>query len=412
MDQAKTTQQNYQRGRKSTSDKDLPKSFHDPLWVPRHLATENLPKTFQDAIQVCYKLGIQYLWIDSLCIIQDDSGDWQHESAKMAAVYQDAFITLAATGSSSCTKGLNFSLERRHFSQFSAIKGWGDLEGLRRQPLYQRGWTLQETVLSRRVVHFATDQLYFICRSGSESGQGHGLGNVPSLPSHNSSPGDPGYEIWWDWIEDYSGRQLTKAQDKLPALAGLTKIYQQITGADPAVGLWKNDIHYGLLWRRAPGNRESGRQPGIPTWSWASLNGPVLRSKTPRDEFMRQIFTTPPILTLYWQGEELTSGIKEAEIRVEGRLKRMADLDPKTIEVSFDEGRPSPDQSNLWCLQLEQSKYGHGKIHFLVLRRRIDSQHPHQYTRVGVGCHDLSLSTGFKGASGFYGGREGNILLV
>jgi hypothetical protein len=66
----------------------------------------SLSRTFQDAITITRELGFRYLWIDSLCIIQDDKKDWERESAKMASIYADSWLTIAAAlgidGDSGC----------------------------------------------------------------------------------------------------------------------------------------------------------------------------------------------------------------------------------------------------------------------------------------------------------------------
>ncbi|KAK4208726.1 heterokaryon incompatibility protein-domain-containing protein, partial [Rhypophila decipiens] len=268
MEQIKTTRRNYKQRL-------------------RCILYGDLPKSFQDAVRVCRALGLQHLWIDSLCIVQDDSNDWQHESAKMTDTYENAFITLAATASAGCTEGFTMTHQRpRHFSEFSVYPG-PDLVRLRNQPLYRRGWTLQEMALSGRLVHFAHDQLYWFCRSSTQGQYGQNLGTGTALPALNSRPTeqDPtlqDHNLWWDWVEDYSRRQLTRSEDKFPALAGLTKKFQQLTGGHHALGLWMDDIHYGLLWRRArtskgsqPSAEEADGYSYIPSWSWASIQGPI-----------------------------------------------------------------------------------------------------------------------------------------
>ena len=67
---------------------------------------ESLPKTFQHAIEVTRKLGIRFLWIDSICIIQDDKRDWEEESSKMASIYQNSYLTICATSAVSDDAGL------------------------------------------------------------------------------------------------------------------------------------------------------------------------------------------------------------------------------------------------------------------------------------------------------------------
>lgn len=140
-----------------------------------------LPKTFQDAIVVAKALQCRYIWIDSLCIIQNSSDDWQQEATLMSEVYQHAICNIAATHASDSSKGLftdgfepqpcmiqlarktslqshlknvgmkaKSSLDTVHF-QDSNI--W--LNSVEKSPLLKRGWVLQERLLARRVLHFA-----------------------------------------------------------------------------------------------------------------------------------------------------------------------------------------------------------------------------------------------------------------
>ncbi|KAI1416501.1 HET-domain-containing protein [Hypoxylon sp. FL1857] len=141
-----------------------------------------LPPTFQDAIHYCLELGIFYLWIDALCILQDDQNDWQIESARMADIYQNSYISLAAT-SSDCDTGGCFPkqpmartehsfealsetgrvyqiLIRRQFSHWSTPQN--DLSK-QDNPLLSRGWVFQERVLAPRVLHFCSDELVWEC---------------------------------------------------------------------------------------------------------------------------------------------------------------------------------------------------------------------------------------------------------
>jgi len=119
------------------------------------VTVSELPKTLQDAITVARDLGFQFLWIDSMCILQDDERDWAKESATMADVYSKATLVLAATSASDC--GLGF-LDTRHDPHTINIEG-PDQEGYEvnarrndthdcgnmaimrsHQPLYQRAW--------------------------------------------------------------------------------------------------------------------------------------------------------------------------------------------------------------------------------------------------------------------------------
>ena len=142
-----------------------------------------IPKTFRDAIQIVLLLNIQYIWIDSLCIVQDDLDDWNTESANMADIYQGALITLSATTSRGDTYGcyestphsvdnveikLPESLGITDIAVRKPILHWDQItaEALsHHSPLMNRGWAYQERLLSRRILHFTQDELVWECRS-------------------------------------------------------------------------------------------------------------------------------------------------------------------------------------------------------------------------------------------------------
>ncbi|EHK26995.1 uncharacterized protein TRIVIDRAFT_118660, partial [Trichoderma virens Gv29-8] len=137
----------------------------------------NLPKTFQDAVTITRELGIRYLWIDSLCIIQGDKRDWMKESAKMAGVYQNAHLVIAASGATNPKQGC-FSNKRRcptvvEVPYYSAegqeagsmklsMRIYGN-ESPAWGPLVKRGWVLQEWYLARRVLHYMPSGISWKC---------------------------------------------------------------------------------------------------------------------------------------------------------------------------------------------------------------------------------------------------------
>lgn len=143
---------------------------------------EEIPETFQGAVKLAFKLGFKYLWIDSLCIIQDDADDWDIESAKMADIYEFSDLTIAATASagdahgwhtvpSNATQGILLdlpdSLKAPRIGVRKLISHWDDIESrsLRnRFPLLSRGWAFQERLLSRRILHFCGTELAYECR--------------------------------------------------------------------------------------------------------------------------------------------------------------------------------------------------------------------------------------------------------
>ncbi|PSS18829.1 hypothetical protein M430DRAFT_101556, partial [Amorphotheca resinae ATCC 22711] len=233
----------------------------------KQILTSNLPSTFQDAVYIARKLNIRYLWIDSLCIIQDDADDWEIESAKMASIYQNAYLTIAATASAS--------------SQDSLLNPRLPATSLRKSPLLRRAWAFQEMILSPRVLHFAEDQLYWQCRNDLFSEDG--LVRLVSPLQSNFRSGKfisqdeyGGYKLWWEWIQVYSTLGLSHTGDKAAALAGLTNMYLKTreAGDQPLAGLWRNDLHFGLLWYSV-GSRRLTYLDHVPSWSWFKVDGPI-----------------------------------------------------------------------------------------------------------------------------------------
>jgi hypothetical protein len=253
-----------------------------------------LPETFQDAIEITRRLGFQYLWTDSLCIIQDDELDWEIESGNIISTYEKATLTLAATSAIDSRGG--FLLGRQHTSlnvnidpsQCDSAPQDGQIIHVRsvppertvrksilEAPLNQHAWVLQEMLLSSQIVHFAGDQMYWQCcsRLASEDGL---LNERSHIETGRTDPGrtedtdfwlhsrifdlvgnltsnvdwwteEVSLDYWWTIVEEYSRRQLTEESDRLPALAGLTKFFQMRTGDTPLTGLWLADLLYGLL---------------------------------------------------------------------------------------------------------------------------------------------------------------------
>ncbi|KAI9876901.1 MAG: hypothetical protein M1830_005327 [Pleopsidium flavum] len=236
--------------------------------------------------------------------------EWETESARMASVYQCSYITIAATaalsGEEGCLhpkensmkfpytvtqeEGIGARKRRTTRSRTAYVRVVPDASILRQAPLNQRAWVLQEMLLSRRIIHFTENQIYWSCLQGTFSEDrtdssshpegwshvGDILGPVASMRLHGPrlAPSD---NEWWDLIKDYSARLLTKQCDKLAALAGVTVAFQEKTGATPLAGLWEDDLLYGLLWVSTGGTstRPTVLATNIPTWSWASVSGQI-----------------------------------------------------------------------------------------------------------------------------------------
>lgn len=159
-------------------------------------------------------------------------------------------------------------------------------------PLSSRGWTLQESILSRRHLYYGARQIYWKCPAGLESADGicvglnapdhdyKALSNVLHTISVNHGEGDlPDKSLllqeYYRLVEDYSRRQLTRESDKLPAFSGLARRFQQCLGADYLTGLWSTDLERGLLWRDNSGCCMPATTYRAPSWSWAVTDGEI-----------------------------------------------------------------------------------------------------------------------------------------
>jgi hypothetical protein len=141
----------------------------------KEFSFSKLPRTFQDAIRVTRELNILYIWIDSLCIIQWDDEDWKHEAKCMERVFASAYCTIAATSAVDSNAGLFERNLRPEYVTVQDVSGkrvyiCGDIDDfgndVEKAGLNTRAWVMQERVLSRRTIHFTTNQIYWECGEG------------------------------------------------------------------------------------------------------------------------------------------------------------------------------------------------------------------------------------------------------
>lgn len=153
----------------------------ETLEANKLIERQKLPKSFQDAIQVARSLSLEYIWIDSLCIVQDDLNDWIRESKNMCAIYESSWLTIAATAAVDGTVGI--SLKEKRGGEVSGTTSAGaelhfifcksphshpparyHRERENEFPLFHRAWIFQERMLSPRVLHFGETELFSECR--------------------------------------------------------------------------------------------------------------------------------------------------------------------------------------------------------------------------------------------------------
>ncbi|KAF4634273.1 hypothetical protein G7Y89_g3830 [Cudoniella acicularis] len=247
---------------------------------------EALPTTFKDAIKITRRLGIDFLWIDSLCIIQDSEDDWQRESALMSSVYGGSTITIAASSSRDSNEGCFLMPPDFNGGLRARISDGGRqrVQDFRNQRAYDlstfethlgtRAWALQEKMLPPRTIHFSNRGAFWECRTTIASQ------HLPDgFPKQLISPlvrRKGKFEwLWPQIVRLYSAANLTFEKDKLPALSGIARVGYNETRDQYLAGLWRGQIEEQLCWRRlnqAPLKRPSWRAP---TWSWASIDGGV-----------------------------------------------------------------------------------------------------------------------------------------
>ncbi|KAK2598169.1 hypothetical protein QQS21_005720 [Conoideocrella luteorostrata] len=279
------------------------------------IAYEQLPATLRDAFAITRRLGIRYLWVDCLCIMQQDELDWQHEAGKMGSIYQSAYITLAATASDSATDSFVTPLENRMCQKtfelpcnprddtagsFSFVIGHPDPDAnVKNARLNTRGWVLQERLLSRRILHFAKDQIYWECRVKAKAEDGtdfpdhrdkrilfplpglmRQLGRLepPCSVKYTDRDDSSFLHIWLAILEFYSKCSFTYEKDRLVALLGLASKLQPYTQREYNDGHWllpgSSDLPESVLW--CPDDEIYHDAPmDMPSWSWASYGGGI-----------------------------------------------------------------------------------------------------------------------------------------
>ncbi|RBR20328.1 uncharacterized protein FIESC28_05292 [Fusarium coffeatum] len=259
------------------------------------IPVSSLPQTLQDAVFVTHNLGLQFIWVDCLCIRQDDPQDIALEIAQMPQIYKNSFVTISAAKARHSNEGFLHDISSPPVSEpafrlpFACPDGrLGSVilsSGLFRSPISERAWTLQEYILSRRVLQFTDAGLHWTCREAVGFRQDDAcLALDYLLPFRDSYHMFQGlYESnracrqWMNIVEEYTKRDLTYDLDKLPAISGVAEVWAQALDDSYLAGIWLSHLPGALLWTSAQPH-EQLQQPAeylAPTWSWASLVGQI-----------------------------------------------------------------------------------------------------------------------------------------
>ncbi|RYP79131.1 hypothetical protein DL771_000109 [Monosporascus sp. 5C6A] len=227
---------------------------------------DSLQQSIQDAIFVTRKLGFRYLWVDALCIIQDCKIDRDEEISQMASIYKNAAITIAASSSEKAADGF---LSKRippylpdymfHIPMSNGQNGTVYLSAEAYEtehPLDKRGWTLQEFMLSSRMLIFSDYELLWQCKEvGLRGVTGRGLEYLQPLealpwtvfdddaePDFGNLDSDKIY-LWKTIVQQYTERKLTDPEDRLRAVTGITTELETLWRDTNIHGLWKKCEH-------------------------------------------------------------------------------------------------------------------------------------------------------------------------
>ncbi|KAI2468382.1 HET-domain-containing protein [Annulohypoxylon bovei var. microspora] len=291
-------------------------------WLQMSNPITHLPKTFRDAMYIAYLLGIQYIWIDRLCIYQDFPEDWSKEASTMQDVYRNASFCISALSGEDDEGGcffhrnpalvaptpINLNGEKDAFMAELEDTSWRT--SFQDEPLIERGWVLQERLMSPRTIHFGKKQVFWECAelhacethpngfggfplmidysSSKQHGQQDGASprlwkQLIATPTVQRTTADWRVQIFASWsatISLYSGTKLTKPSDRLIAVSGLAQDMRKELQRHDArqyrylVGLWEDVLIETLVWYvrvGVPASRPVGFQ--APSWSWVSLDG-------------------------------------------------------------------------------------------------------------------------------------------
>ncbi|KAK8232575.1 hypothetical protein HDK77DRAFT_451204 [Phyllosticta capitalensis] len=294
---------------------------------------EKLPKSFQDAILICKRLEINYLWIDSLCIIQSSKDveknwkertetvadkDWKEHAITMAEIYRNCLLNISIDRASNPYQGAfaerppgvlgictalvgqrhHYRWQgwwRRHTWKNSSHRKWLNLFRKKKlvyfhlfgtssdtlncitdMPLSRRAWVFQERFMSPRVLHFGTDRIFWECRSlcRIEGPGGEDQRLEPSGWFFQGSDPENLRNNWKAMVSHYTGLSLTRPEkDKLVAFAAVAQEFEKRMDDEYMAGLFRSELPYALLWRMFPQAHNCTRSVDQgPSWSWACLN--------------------------------------------------------------------------------------------------------------------------------------------
>jgi Heterokaryon incompatibility protein (HET) len=270
-----------------------------------------LARSFQDAITITRRLGFRYLWIDALCILQDNQSDWVEQSLHMKSIYGNATLTIAASAADDSSKGIfsdrhvyyspALGLNKEYYLRQKLLRWKSKVE---ESPLGRRGWAVQERYLAPRVLHFTKHQLIWECAStwhfeasgipDNVTGSGqirmryrkdYVQRFIDEAVDERQPSADPRdairdlserLEAWHQCVDNISTGALTIPSDKLPAMAGVASALGDGGALGEYLGgAWSASIGISLSWCKSYAKLKQAASYRAPSWSWASVDGAI-----------------------------------------------------------------------------------------------------------------------------------------
>ncbi|KAF2261874.1 HET-domain-containing protein [Lojkania enalia] len=320
-----------------------------------------LRQLFQDAIYTVRSLGCRYLWIDALCIFQDkdDLSDWRREAPCMQDVYANSLCNISALDAPDGFHSFFHTRDPKSiFPQIVRVPTDNecgneterdsfilhDHDIWRREVseaiLHTRAWVVQERILAPRILHLGTQQILWECAEKNSS-EMYPDGLPSCIPSESpkslitTTVGEitAAYHSWCDIVETYTKCNLTFPGDKLIACAGLAKKIGRLLKDDYIAGLWRDSLEFHLLWTVATTDFSNLRDIGditrpaeyrAPSWSWASLDGPI----SLQSDLKGDLLATVEQVSINYVTEDKYGAIRSAELHLKGVLKLIQIMEP------------------------------------------------------------------------------------
>jgi hypothetical protein len=353
------------------------------------IAYSRLPKTLRDAVIATQKLGLRFLWVDSLCIVQDDPVQAGREIALMPKIYQNAYVTISAARSDCCESGFlqniiapgpsslafRFSFRGPDHTIGTVICFCEANNSHMKDPINKRAWTLQEHLLSPRILIFGAYQLTWYCLCSEENETKKPLNNwwmerdhrsleIRNIFRARSQKNHSQFDIWSPIVEEYSRRNLSCQSDRLCAISGIATEVGQKANITYLAGIWREQFPITLLWEVTSPLKPRPSRYRAPSWSWAAVDGTIAFQRNLSADQDFKLLSEDVILK---EIKAPYGDVEKGTITVKGWLVSLRWIENGTTLVQSDSGdAPNgealaltrqdaddlPSDILVWCLQV------------------------------------------------------------